>query len=400
MTDKILEKHCEYFYGSTYYPLACFQAEGKCIKTFATYRNFEKVFTHNFKTKLLMETNPSLIQGMTGLYGAIRIKKTNQVVLIGPYLNRDISTDILSAIIHETALDWNEKEELSLFLSSIPKMSYNQFLNIITFLHFVLNKEEIHAGTHFKLMTPEKMETIGIRHTSNILAEEGQIHGTYNFEQQLLSYVRNGDIEGLQAFFTNIMKNISFTEGKLADNALRQQKNIFIGLICMVGKSGAIEGNLDIEQTYQLIDLYTQECERCQSVDEVWALRYNAILDFTRRVAEQKHPAAFSIECYSAIQYIKTHTNLPISIMDVVNHVGKSRSAFLLQFKKETGTTIAETIRQAKLQEAKLLLAYSDKSLSEISSFFYFSSQSHFQNLFKKEYGITPLEYRRRKQNR
>lgn len=398
MTDKFLVQTCEYFYGSNYLPLACFDAKGKCIRSFAAYRNFEKVFAYNYETKPADSITPSLIQGMTGLYGTIRIKKTNQMVLIGPYLNRDISDDILSSIIHESELPWEEKEELSLFLSSIPQMSYNQFLNMITFLHFVLNKEEIHAGNHFKLMVPEKMDAIGMQHSSTILAEEGKVHGTYYFEQQLLSYVRNGDVEGLQAFFTNIMKNISFTEGKLADNALRQQKNIFIGLVCMIGKSGAIEGNLDIEQTYQLIDLYTQECERCQSVDEVWALRYNAILDFTRRVAEQKQPAALSTEVHTAIQYIKTHTNLPITIMDVVNHVGKSRSAFLLQFKKETGKTIAETIRQAKLQEAKLLLAYSDKSLSEISSFFYFSSQSHFQNLFKKEFGVTPLAYRRRKQ--
>lgn len=66
------------------------------------------------------------------------------------------------------------------------------------------------------------------------------------------------------------------------------------------------------------------------------------------------------------------------------------------QFKKETGETIGKYIVKAKLQEAKLLLAYSDRPLSEISNFFFFSSQSYFQNLFKKEFGVTPLEYRRK----
>ena len=50
----------------------------------------------------------------------------------------------------------------------------------------------------------------------------------------------------------------------------------------------------------------------------------------------------------------------------------------------------------AKLQESKLLLAYSDRPLSEISNFFFFSSQSYFQNLFKRQFGITPLAYRKR----
>lgn len=49
-----------------------------------------------------------------------------------------------------------------------------------------------------------------------------------------------------------------------------------------------------------------------------------------------------------------------------------------------------------KLEEAKSLLTYSDKSLGEISSYLSFSSQSYFQNVFKKKYGITPLQYRNR----
>lgn len=47
-------------------------------------------------------------------------------------------------------------------------------------------------------------------------------------------------------------------------------------------------------------------------------------------------------------------------------------------------------ITRCKLEEAKSLLAYSKKSLAEISSYLCFSSQSYFQNVFKKQYGTTP----------
>lgn len=166
------------------------------------------------------------------------------------------------------------------------------------------------------------------KHTEEIWKEDDFIHGTYNLEQRLLSYVRNGDVEGLAAFFKTVA-NTPTPEGKLADDALRQSKNIFIGFIALVGKVGAIKGNLDIEQTYQLIDLYTQECERCISVNQVNELRYNAIIDFAQRVADQKHPEAYSNEVYSALQFIKTHTNQPIGVADVLKHVYKSRSMFM-----------------------------------------------------------------------
>jgi AraC-like DNA-binding protein len=57
-------------------------------------------------------------------------------------------------------------------------------------------------------------------------------------------------------------------------------------------------------------------------------------------------------------------------------------------------------INRQKIEEAKNLLAFSDRSLSEISSYLCFSSQSYFQNLFKKYEGITPLQYRQSARSR
>ncbi|MDY2838738.1 MAG: AraC family transcriptional regulator, partial [Bilifractor sp.] len=41
------------------------------------------------------------------------------------------------------------------------------------------------------------------------------------------------------------------------------------------------------------------------------------------------------------------------------------------------------------------LLHYTDKTISEISEYLCFSTQSYFQNVFRKKYGCTPREYRK-----
>ena len=46
------------------------------------------------------------------------------------------------------------------------------------------------------------------------------------------------------------------------------------------------------------------------------------------------------------------------------------------------------------LGQAKRLLRYSDKSLTAISNYLGFSSQSHFSKVFKKYTQRTPGEYR------
>ena len=64
------------------------------------------------------------------------------------------------------------------------------------------------------------------------------------------------------------------------------------------------------------------------------------------------------------------------------------------KFQQELGSTIGAYITERRLREAKSLLRFTDKSLSEISSYLCFSSQSYFQNVFRKQCGLTPLEYR------
>ena len=73
----------------------------------------------------------------------------------------------------------------------------------------------------------------------------------------------------------------------------------------------------------------------------------------------------------------------------------KSRAYLFKKFRQELKSTIGAYITECKLRESRSLLQYTDKSLGKISSYLCFSSQSYFQNVFKKYNGVTPLEYRR-----
>ena len=65
------------------------------------------------------------------------------------------------------------------------------------------------------------------------------------------------------------------------------------------------------------------------------------------------------------------------------------------QIYEELGFTVSTFITRCKLEEARRLLQYTNKPLSVISNYLCFSSQSHFQNTFKKKFGVTPLQYRK-----
>ena len=210
----------------------------------------------------------------------------------------------------------------------------------------------------------------------------------------LYTMLRDGETDKLNAFLTSTAKTTRLREGKLAEAPLRQAKNLLIGIATMVGKVGAIGGGLGVEETYRLIDLYIQECEKTSSTEEVKVLQYNMLLDFTDRVAQVKAPRNASKEIYACMQYIQNHTNCQIGIDDVAEFIGKSRTYVTKKFRQETGESITDFIIKSKIRDAKRLLRYSNRSLSEISTHLCFSSQAYFQTVFKKSTGMTPNEYR------
>ena len=98
------------------------------------------------------------------------------------------------------------------------------------------------------------------------------------------------------------------------------------------------------------------------------------------------------------MNYIRSHTNEAICLEDVAAHIDRSTSFIAKKFKSELGFSPGAYISRCKLEEAKSLLTFTEKSLTEISNYLCYSSQAHFQTAFKKKYGITPRQYRNKTQ--
>jgi len=69
------------------------------------------------------------------------------------------------------------------------------------------------------------------------------------------------------------------------------------------------------------------------------------------------------------------------------NHLGST-------IREASGMTVLDWIHRRIIQQAKLLLMYSDLPIGELAEQLNFSSSSSFCKFFKKKTGITPLQYR------
>lgn len=390
-----LDNFCRHFYASRYLPIA-YYAHGVPQHS-AGFPDHAPLYQPAIPVLLSQRQNPAVCTlADTGIYGMVRLESTGGYFFLGPAYSGVISEDIIRTYMTLNAVKKEKKPEISQFLSAVPHYTYNRFLNLLVFLNLILNGKEVSITESFTISAQATEREVAMRHAKEtyLAREEQKQHGTYFFEQQMLEYVRSGDVSGMRRFLERTAAGYPLTEGKLADHPLRQAKNIFIGNVTMIGKAGAIPGGMDIEQAYQLIDTYIQECERIQSVDAIMTLQYNMIIDFTNRVAQAKMPAGISNEIFACMQYIRVHLNEAVSVQNIADYIGKSRAYTTARFKQETGKTINQYITACRMQEAKTLLQYTGKSIAEISDYLHFSSQPYFQDVFKKYYGISPARFR------
>jgi AraC-like DNA-binding protein len=86
----------------------------------------------------------------------------------------------------------------------------------------------------------------------------------------------------------------------------------------------------------------------------------------------------------------------PISVTDAAKVCAMSTSYFMRYFKQATGQSFLAYLNNFRVAKAQILLATTDKSISEISQEVGFCDQSYFGMMFRKLTRTTPMAYRRR----
>lgn len=97
-----------------------------------------------------------------------------------------------------------------------------------------------------------------------------------------------------------------------------------------------------------------------------------------------------------ALSYIDTHFTESITMADVAQHCNMSYTAFSRFFSQGMQKSFPEYLTQIRLQQAYLLLATTELSITDIAMDTGFSGTSYFIQAFRKACGITPLHYRQR----
>lgn len=340
--------------------------------------------------------NPAYCSTDYGMYYAILKWKNHpdESMIFGPVCSIPLSAMDTHALYTDYVISEEYRNTFNGLIWRIPQLPLNAFLARILFLNYCLNKESISVQD----MIPLKESESDWQTAEKAFREkEDFFHNkSYEIEQIISGYIRSGSPEKIAGVTVN---EAQLHTGILAPTALRQLKNNLI-VSTTVFTRAAIEGGLDTDTAFRISDDFIQTAEQTQNADDLTELMGQIAYTFAAKVADAQTPVSSDDIIQNAIRFIQQNTNQHITAADVAEYAGYSRSYFSSYFKRELGFSISEFITRCRLEEALYLLRYTSKPLSVISSYLCFYSQSHFQTVFRKHFGITPLQYRRNPQKK
>ena len=142
-------------------------------------------------------------------------------------------------------------------------------------------------------------------------------------------------------------------------------------------------------------DIYLQHLAECDTVEQIFALKKEACLEFARVVKEGKETQGENPYIEDCKKDIYSRKREKIDLQKIADDIGISKEYMLKLFKKQEGIAMTEYILRVKLEAACNMLKFSDRKIGEISDYLSFGSLNYFSRIFAKRMGMSPKEYRK-----
>ncbi len=97
-----------------------------------------------------------------------------------------------------------------------------------------------------------------------------------------------------------------------------------------------------------------------------------------------------------AMRFMWDHLNHDFSVEQIAEAVGLSASQLQRRFQKALGRSIVQELLRKRLDEAKHLLRSTDLPIADIAPKLGFHSATYMHRTFRRSFGVTPAQYRRK----
>lgn len=375
----------------------CYDAKGELLFSNCTDETVLNTAFSAFGCRsILMEhtniwNNPFLLGTSLGLVWGAAFEREDGVLrrfwLLGPVFYAtttkgqiELGYDFYRGL--ELSVAW--KEQFMQAAARLPVVTSVLLGRYLLMLHYCLTGQTLHYSD---IVMPTEL----LRPAKPAEPTKRDRYQVYAAERALLDMVRNGDLNYAEAFSNSSL--LSSGVPVSGPDPLRQVKSsitVFTSLVCRA----AIEGGLSPEEAYSLGDAYIQRAENARSQQELLNLPATMYDDFIHRVHRCRTNPRYSPMVQKCVDYIDLHLEQKIQAADLAAQLGYDDYYITRRFKRETGYSLTNYIKFAKIERAKVLLQSTRLTVQQIADGLGFTTRSYFIQCFKAVTGRTPTAWR------
>ena len=325
---------------------------------------------------------------------ALPILSEKNILFIGPYLSSPLSNNNILEIAEKAGLAPSAQSVLREFYSSLPVISENdRILSAIdTFC------ERIWQTPSFAIIEVNKSYSLPVlatdtsmrgESTDEIFASVEMMEMRYAFENELIRAVSLGQ-QHKETLLANAFNDQMFE--KRVQDPIRNAKNYCIIMNTLLRKA-AEQGGVHPIHIDKLSSRFAAKIELIPTTKKVSELMREMFSSYCRLVYKHK-TKQYSPVVKKTVLVIEADISAELSLNTLAKKQGVSDGYLSTVFKKETGKTVSEYIRDRRIEHAKYLLNTTHLQIQTIALHCGIMDVQYFSKIFKKQIGKTPKEYR------
>ena len=328
-------------------------------------------------------------------YLFFNVARTATVMIIGPFLSDEITEAKLLEVGEKIKLLPHQQGHLAEIYSSLPTISVSDaiFNLIISLCEKVFSSKKVNV---VNLNAPPSVAPI----TTSLKDDDYDefkisaiaMENRYKFENALIRAVTNGQTDiDLNAFNTI---NSSIFE-KRTNDTLRNAKNYDIIMNTLLRKA-AENGGVHPLYIDRLSSQFAHKIEQLESMKDNSALMVEMFQEYCRLVRDHSLKS-YSPIVQSVILLIDSDLSADLSTQTLAKAQSVSLGYLSAVFRKETGKTLSQFVREKRINYAKHLLITTSLQVQTIALHCGIMDSQYFTKIFRSETGVTPKEFRQQK---
>ncbi|MBQ7373061.1 MAG: helix-turn-helix transcriptional regulator [Clostridia bacterium] len=352
---------------------------------------FSEIWQTAEKT-LYKYTNSFKISFACFSFNSVRGKR--KTVVIGPFCYEHVNLESFLEIAEKNKLSQIYKKFLQQYYSFLPTIDKDSHL----FYSLECFCEEIWKTQDFSVseISNAKMETA----TSQTLYEKSSesdvpiaqirlIEELYSYENQLIDAVSKGQIRKLSQY-TKVFDSTSFKQRQ--PDMLREMKNYCI-ISNTLFRKAAEKGGVHPYFLDELSSAFAMRIERLTSSNSCVDTLKEIALSYGQAVVDHNTKKYSPIVEKTAV-FIWNNFQDQLSLSVIANIQNVSKGYLSAIFKKETGKTVTDFIREVRIKNAIRLLQNTVLKIQTICHLCGYLDFQYFSKHFKRVTGKSPREYR------